>query len=76
MMPSRINNQIHGAPLQFSDIFPKKRYFKVKTESLDEKEQKEPGVYTPASPKSAVKPKEKQPLDEIIERINEQYKGT
>ena len=35
----------------------------------------EPGVYTPASAKSVAKPEEKQPLDEIIEKINEQYKG-
>ena len=33
------------------------------------------GVYQPASAKGAVKPEEKQPLDEIIEKINEQYKG-
>ena len=35
----------------------------------------EDGVYKPASAKGAVKPEEKQPLDEIIERINELYKG-
>ncbi|MBR4538336.1 MAG: type I restriction endonuclease subunit R [Clostridia bacterium] len=35
----------------------------------------ETGVYSPASAKGAVKPEEKQPLDEIIEKINEQYKG-
>ena len=35
----------------------------------------EAGVYTPASAKGATKPEEKQPLDEIIEKINEQYKG-
>ncbi|MBQ7567914.1 type I restriction endonuclease subunit R [bacterium] len=35
----------------------------------------EPGVYQPASAKGAVKPEEKLPLDEIIEKINEQYKG-
>ena len=33
------------------------------------------GVYQPAHAKGAVKPEEKQPLDEIIEKINEQYKG-
>lgn len=33
------------------------------------------GVYEPAEPKGAVKPEEKDPLDEIIERINEKYKG-
>ena len=33
------------------------------------------GVYQPASAKGAVKPEEKQPLDEIIEKINDQYKG-
>ena len=33
------------------------------------------GVYTPAEPKGAAKPEEKDPLDEIIERINERYKG-
>ena len=33
------------------------------------------GVYQPASAKGAVKPEEKQPLDEIIEKINELYKG-
>ena len=36
----------------------------------------EAGVYKPASAKGAAKPEEKQPLDEIIEKINEQYKGT
>ena len=35
----------------------------------------EAGVYQPASAKGAIKPEEKQPLDEIIEKINEQYKG-
>ena len=35
----------------------------------------EAGVYEPASAKGAVKPEEKQPLDEIIEKINEQYNG-
>lgn len=35
----------------------------------------EPGVYGPAEPKGAVKPEEKDPLDEIINRINEKYKG-
>ena len=35
----------------------------------------ETGVYSPASAKGAVKLEEKQPLDEIIEKINEQYKG-
>lgn len=33
------------------------------------------GVYTPAEPKGAAKPEVKDPLDEIIERINERYKG-
>ena len=36
----------------------------------------ESGVYKPANPNSASKPEEKQPLDEIIEKINEQYKGS
>ena len=35
----------------------------------------ETGIFTPASAKGAIKPEEKQPLDEIIEKINEQYKG-
>ena len=35
----------------------------------------ESGVYTPAEPKGASKPERKNPLDEIIERINELYKG-
>ena len=34
-----------------------------------------PGVIKPASANSAAKPEEKQPLDEIIEKINELYKG-
>ena len=34
------------------------------------------GVYTQAEPGSAAKPEEKDPLDEIIERINEKYKGS
>ena len=33
------------------------------------------GVYSPAEPKGGAKPEEKDPLDEIIERINERYKG-
>ena len=35
----------------------------------------ETGVYTSAEPKGAGKPEDKDPLDEIIERINEKYKG-
>ena len=35
----------------------------------------ESGVYTPAGAKGASKPEEKDPLDVIIERINEKYKG-
>lgn len=35
----------------------------------------ESGVYAPASAKGASKPEEKDPLDVIIERINEKYKG-
>ena len=35
----------------------------------------ESGIYTPASATSVSKPEEKHPLDEIIEKINEQYKG-
>ena len=35
----------------------------------------EPGVYTPASATGAMVPEGKEPLDEIIEKINEQYKG-
>ena len=35
----------------------------------------ESGVYAPAEPKGAAKPEDKDPLDEIIERINEQFKG-
>ena len=34
-----------------------------------------PGVYEPASAKSAVGQEQKQPLDEIIEKINDLYKG-
>ena len=34
------------------------------------------GVYTQAEPGGAAKPEEKDPLDEIIERINEKYKGS
>ena len=33
------------------------------------------GVYTPASTTGKVVPEGKQPLDEVIEKINEQYKG-
>ncbi len=35
----------------------------------------EDGVYVPAEPKGGVNPEKKDPLDEIIERINEKYKG-
>lgn len=38
---------------------------------LDEK----PGVYEPAEGRNVVGPEKKEPLDEIIEKINEQYKG-
>ena len=41
----------------------------------DEPLNEETGVISPASAKGAAKPEEKQPLDEIIEKINEQYKG-
>ncbi len=34
------------------------------------------GVYSPAKPKGAAKPEGKDPLDKIIERINEKYKGS
>ena len=34
------------------------------------------GVYKPANAKTVTKPEEKKPLDEIIDKINEQYKGT
>ena len=37
--------------------------------------EEEPGVYQPAGAKSVSSPEEKLPLDEIIEKINEQYKG-
>ena len=33
------------------------------------------GVYTPAGNAGAMKPEEKEPLEEIIRKINEQYKG-
>ena len=36
----------------------------------------EKGIYEQAEPKGAAKPEEKDPLDEIIERINEKYKGS
>ncbi len=35
----------------------------------------EPGIYTPANATGAMSPEGKEPLDEIIEKINEQYKG-
>ncbi len=35
----------------------------------------ENGVYEPANAKGTAKPEEQHPLDEIIEKINEQYKG-
>ena len=35
----------------------------------------EVGTYTPAEVKGAVTPEEKKPLEEIIKKINEQYKG-
>ena len=37
--------------------------------------EKATGVYEPASARSVTRPEEKRPLDEIIEKINEQYKG-
>lgn len=42
--------------------------------SIDLKEEK--GVYIPANANGTAKPEEKKPLDEIIEKINEQYKGS
>ena len=51
-------------------------YYKLeKTFSGDIVLSQKAGVYQPASAKGAIKPEEKQPLDEIIEKINEQYKG-
>ena len=41
--------------------------------AIDLKEEK--GAYTPASAKGTMGPEDKKPLDEIIEKINEQYKG-
>ena len=35
----------------------------------------ETGVFVPAKPRGVMKPEPKDPLDKIIERINEQYKG-
>lgn len=35
-----------------------------------------PGVYEPTKPKGPNVPEQKQPFDEIIEKINELYKGT
>lgn len=35
----------------------------------------ETGSFSPGSGRGAVRPEEKQPLDEIIQKINEQYKG-
>ena len=35
----------------------------------------EPGVFEPADGRSVATPEKKEPLDEIIEKINEQYKG-
>ena len=41
----------------------------------EEELKEETGTFTPATAKGATKPEEKEPLDEIIEKINEQYKG-
>ncbi|MBO4311827.1 MAG: type I restriction endonuclease subunit R, partial [Desulfovibrionaceae bacterium] len=51
-------------------------YYKLKKtfEGSIQLEEK-PGTYTPGGPGGDPKPEEKQPLDEILEKINEQYKG-
>ncbi len=54
----------------------KLEYYKLQKTFEGEIQLKEvPGSYTAAKAKNAAKPEEKHPLDEIIEKINEQYKG-
>ena len=65
-------------PVQIIDLEGKLQleYYKLQKAFEGEIELKEEtGVYSPASAKGAAGPEEKQPLDEIIEKINEQYKG-
>ena len=65
-------------PVQMIDLEGKLRLEYYKLQKTFEGEidlEEKAGVYSPASAKGAVKPEEKQPLDEIIEKINEQYKG-
>jgi len=65
-------------PTQMIDLEGKLRleYYKLqKTFEGPIRLQEESTVFVPASAKGAISPEEKQPLDEIIEKINEQYKG-
>ena len=65
-------------PVQIIDLEGKLQleYYKLQKAFEGEIELKEEtGVYSPASAKGAAGPEEKQPLDQIIEKINEQYKG-
>ena len=65
-------------PTQMIDLEGKLKleYYKLqKTFEGSVRLEEEPGIYEPAGAKGAVKPEEKEPLDEIIEKINEKYKG-
>ncbi|MBQ7515223.1 MAG: type I restriction endonuclease subunit R [Schwartzia sp.] len=64
--------------VQMIDLEGKLRleYYKLKkTFEGDIRLGDKPGVYAPATATGVAKPEAKKPLDEIIEKINEQYKG-
>ena len=66
------------APIQMADIekmLTLEMYKLEKTFDGDISLGDETGVYTPAEPKGAAVPESRDPLDAIIERINEKYKG-
>ena len=66
------------APVQMADIEKMLKLEMYKLEKTFEGDiplGDEYGVYMPADPKGASKPEDKDPLDEIIERINVKYKG-
>ena len=69
---------IPSEPVQMIDLEGKLQleYYKLqKTFQGSIELQEEPGVHKPAKGRDAASPEEKKPLDEIIEKINEQYKG-
>ena len=69
---------IPSEPAQMIDLAGKLQleYYKLQETFKGAIELKEEvGTYTPAAASGATKPEEKSPLDEVIDKINQQYKG-